>query len=182
MIVGVTGTLGAGKGTVVEYLVATKGFTHYSVRGFLIEELTRRGLPINRDTMTATANDLRAQHGSGYISEQLLARAQREGGNAVIESIRSIGEAQHLKENGALLFAVDADQKVRYERAILRGSETDHISFGKFVADEDREFANTDPTKQNISGVMKLADAIFQNNGTKEELFEQVEAALKKLS
>ena len=34
-IVGITGTLGAGKGTVVEYLTQQKGFKHYSARGLL---------------------------------------------------------------------------------------------------------------------------------------------------
>jgi dephospho-CoA kinase len=32
MIIGITGTDGAGKGAVVDYLVAQKGFTHYSGR------------------------------------------------------------------------------------------------------------------------------------------------------
>lgn len=177
MIVGITGTLGAGKGTVVEYL-KTKGFKHFSVRDFLIEEIQRRGLPVNRDTMTAVANDLRAKHGSGYISQQLVGRALSDGSNIVIESVRSIGEGEYLKSHGARLWAVDADRKLRYERAVLRGSETDKVSYEKFIEDEEREFANTDPSKQNLSGVIRMADTVFQNNGTKEELFAQVEEAL----
>ena len=39
LIIGITGTLGAGKGTVVEYLVEKKGFDHYSVRAFLLKEI-----------------------------------------------------------------------------------------------------------------------------------------------
>ena len=38
MIIGITGTLGAGKGAVVEFL-KQKDFKHYSVRNFLIEEI-----------------------------------------------------------------------------------------------------------------------------------------------
>lgn len=177
MIIGITGTLGAGKGTVVEYL-KSKGFKHFSARDVWNEEIVRRGLPINRDNMVVVANELRAQHGSDYFARRALEKAREEGVDAVIESIRSIGEAEHLKENGAILWAVDADRKLRYERAVLRGSETDKISYEKFVEDEEKEFANTDRNKQNISGVMKMADAVFENNGTKEELFAQVEAAL----
>ncbi|MDR0438308.1 MAG: AAA family ATPase, partial [Bacteroidales bacterium] len=51
MIIGITGTIGAGKGTIVDYLVSQKGFLHFSVRDFLSEEIERRGLPVNRDTM-----------------------------------------------------------------------------------------------------------------------------------
>jgi len=182
MIIGVTGTLGAGKGTIVKYLLEKHGFKHFSVRAFLNEEIARRGLPSNRDTMTEVANDLRARHGSGYITEQLVLRALEDGGNAVIESIRSIGEARYLKSHGARLWAVDADTTARYERIVSRASETDAISFEKFVADERREFANTDPAKQNISGVMALADVVFRNDDAPEDLFAQIEKALSDMS
>lgn len=179
MIIGITGTLGAGKGTVVKHLVERYGFTHYSVRDFLIAEIDRRGLERNRDTMLLVANDLRAQHGPGYISERLLAAALRAGGDAVIESIRSVGEGEHLKENGAALWAVDADIKKRYERIAGRGSETDHVSFEKFAADEQEEFSNTDAAKPNLKAVIAMADAVLYNNGTPGELEAQVEAALR---
>ncbi|HEX3095769.1 MAG TPA: AAA family ATPase, partial [Patescibacteria group bacterium] len=45
IIIGITGTAGSGKGTVVEYLVSKYGFKHYSARGFITEELVRRNLP-----------------------------------------------------------------------------------------------------------------------------------------
>lgn len=182
MIIGITGTLGAGKGTVVSYLVEQHDFKHLSVRAFLNEEIARRGLPSNRDTMTSVANDIRAQHGSGYISEQLVARAIEDGGNVVIESIRSIGEAEYLKSHSAHLWAVDADIRTRYERITERASETDSVSFDKFVADEERELANTDPAKQNISHVMAMADIVFRNDGTQEELFAEIEETLASLA
>lgn len=180
MIIGITGTLGAGKGTIVQYLIEKRGFKHFSVRSFLNKEIARRGLPSNRDTMTTVANDLRAQYGSGYISEQLLARALVDNENAIIESIRSIGEAEYLKSHGAYLWAIDADVHKRYDRILGRASETDAISFEKFVADEQREFANADPTKQNISGVMAIADMTFHNDDTLEDLYTQIDQALSR--
>ena len=56
-IVGITGTLGAGKGTIVEYL-KTKGYIHLSVREYLISELQKRNLEINRDNLRELANNL----------------------------------------------------------------------------------------------------------------------------
>lgn len=180
MIIGITGTLGAGKGTVAEYLVGKRGFDYFSVRNFLVEEVERRGLPVNRDTITETANDLRARHGAGHIAEQLLGRAQEARGNVVIESVRTLGEADYLKSRGALLWAVDADIRARYERIVKRASETDKVSFEKFVADERRETASDDPNKQNLSAVRDRADIVLTNNGNKEELYQQVEVALGK--
>lgn len=181
-IFGITGTLGAGKGTVTKYLIEKKGFVHYSARAFIVEEIEKRGLPVNRDTMTLVANDLRKNNSPSYIVEQLLNQAQEIGKNAVIESIRTVGEAELLRSAGALLISVDADQKSRYERIKARQNESDHVSFEKFVEQEDREMNSTDPTKQNIHAVIEMADIKLENNGTIEELENALEQELEKKS
>jgi dephospho-CoA kinase len=179
-IIGITGTLGAGKGTVVDYLV-TKGFGHYSARDFITREILRRGLAVNRDSMTIVANDLRAMHSPSYIAEALYDEAMAAGKNAVIESLRTEGEIAALRAKGDfLLIAVDADPKVRYERIVARGTETDKISFEKFLADEAREMHATDPNKQNLARCIELADHRLLNNGTKEDLYGQVDRILEK--
>lgn len=175
MIIGITGTLGAGKGTVAKYLVEKKGFTHYSVRAFLRGEIEKRDLPLTRDSMVMVANELRATHSPRYIIEALLTQAKERGGNAVIESIRAVGEAEALKEAGAILLSVDAKQEVRYQRIVARKSETDDISFETFLAEEKREMDSSDPTKQNIAEVMRMTDIHIENNGTLETLFAQTE-------
>src|SRR5580704_5668394 len=101
MILGITGRSGAGKGTVVEYLIKHHGFKHYSIRDFIAKEIQRRGLPVNRDTLTEVGTDLRQAHGPGYISSQMLAEAKRDGSDAIIESVRSVADAKYLKSQGA---------------------------------------------------------------------------------
>lgn len=177
MIVGITGTNGSGKGTVVDYLVA-KGFKHYSARRFIVEEVKRRSLPLDRSVIATVANEMRAQHGPAYVIEQLYNQAAADGGDAVIESVRVEAEAQFLKENGAVLFAVDADRKARYERILARGSITDQVSFEKFCEQENTELRNSDSSKQNIVAVMGMADQHLQNDGTVEELRAKIDEAL----
>ncbi|MBX4192293.1 AAA family ATPase [Candidatus Parcubacteria bacterium] len=179
MIIGITGTLGAGKGTVADYLVAKHGFKHYSARDVWNEEIVKRGLPINRDNMVLIANDLRAKHGPDYFARTAIEKAKAAGVDAVIESIRAVGEAQTIQQNGGLVWAVDADVKTRYERIVVRQSESDKVTFDKFVQDEKTEWENTDPNKQNIKAVIGMADKVFNNDGTEEDLFAQVEEALK---
>jgi dephospho-CoA kinase len=154
ILVGITGTLGAGKGTVVEYLKNKYGFRHYSARDFIAEETEKRGLPVNRDTLIATGNALREEHGPGHIVEELLKRAGAEGGKAVIESLRATGEvAAARKIPGFRLFAVDADPK-------------------------RQEMGSDDPHRQNLAACISMADKVFRNDGAPEDLYAQVDSAM----
>lgn len=178
--IGITGTLGAGKGTVVDYLVQAKGFLHYSVRGFLKEELNLQNIPVNRDTLTDIANSLRAKHSPSYLVEQLFLKAQTVNNNCVIESIRTPGEIEALrKHDNFYLLAVDADPRLRYKRIRSRNSETDQVSFHKFIHNEEREMHTTDPNRQNLSACIHMADYVIVNNGGLANLHQSIEDFLQ---
>ncbi len=182
MIIGITGKLASGKGTIVDYL-KNKGFKHYSVRDFLIKEIKKRGLEVNRDSMVLIANDLRENYSSSYLAEELYETAKGNGGDVIIESLRTVGEVEALrKKDDFHLFSVDAGIIKRYERALKRGSETDRISFEDFVLNEEREIENDDPSKQNLKRCMELSDYKFSNDGTFEELYRDVEKVIEKIN
>src|SRR5687767_6290424 len=100
MIIGITGTLGSGKGTVVEDLINRYGFFHRSARAFITDEILRRGLVPTRDNMVIVSNDIRRLHHPGYIVEQLYEAAKASGKDSVIESIRTLGEIDTLRAKG----------------------------------------------------------------------------------
>jgi dCMP deaminase len=181
MIIGITGTLGAGKGTIVEFLLK-RNFKHYSVRAFLTEEILRRGLEVCRDNMVSVANDLRTKFGPSHIVEELYSRAVAAGGDSVIESIRCPGEVEALKKKrDFVLFSVDADVEARYSRIVGRATETDRLSFDKFVMEEQREMESNDNSKQNLRACIEMSDHRFKNDWTIEELHGKIGAVLGKI-
>ncbi len=181
MIIGISGTLGAGKGAVVEFLLR-KNFKHYSVRAFLTEEILKRGLEVSRNSMVVVGNDLREKFGVSYIVEELYKRALVDGGNCVIEGIRYPEEVEALKKKkDFVLFAVDADVEARYSRIIERASAMDKISFDEFVMNEQREMGSSDSTKQNLRKCIGMADYKFKNDWTIDELYRKVGAVLEKI-
>ncbi|MDB5265201.1 MAG: hypothetical protein JWN64_772 [Parcubacteria group bacterium] len=176
MIIGITGTNGSGKGAVVEYLVSAKGFSRYTARVVILEEARARHAEVDREGMREVANALRKEHGPAYVIEKMFEMA-KDDTNAVMESVRTIGEAEFLKTNKAFIIAVDADRKLRYER-VANKSEADQITFEDFCKLEDREMSSSEPWDMNVFGVMQLADARIENNGSLEDLHAQVDAAL----
>jgi dephospho-CoA kinase len=179
MIIGITGTIGAGKGTVVAYLLEKKGFKHYSARAFITEEIVKRGLPVNRDSMVLVGNALRAEHNPAFVIESLYERAKTAGGDAVIESIRTPGEVAAMRgKEKFYLLAVDADPEIRYERIKARGSETDTVSLEEFKDQETREMHSDDPNKQNLADCIKQADFTLRNDGSFDDLYAQLEKFL----
>lgn len=178
-IIGITGTIGAGKGTVVEYL-KSKGFTHYSSSGLLKEILTERGVQIDRDAFSSLGKEIRAENPQGGVLALSYERLKRDGvEKAILESIHTIGEADFVRSVGGVIWGVDANIAIRYERIIKRGTEKDHVSYEKFVEQATREDdGGSDDSGHNIRGVIKQADILITNNGTLEELHEQIDRAL----
>jgi len=182
IIIGITGTIGAGKGTIVDYLVEHHKFNHFSVRSYLIKEIERRGMLVNRDSMVEVANELRAKHSPSYIVEQLYEEAFLTRENCIIESIRTPGEVDLLRTKANFyLFAVDAPAEIRYLRIKSRMSETDHISYEEFIENEKREMTSTDPNKQNISNCIFNADFVIENTGSFNDLQAKIEEILNKI-
>lgn len=181
-IIWITWPQAAWKWEIVNYLIEKKWFTHYSVRWFLTEEIKKRWLLLDRDSMREVANDLRANHEPSYIVDQLFLQAKEWWNDAIIESIRAIWEVNSLKKNSDFkLLAVNADQKIRFERAIARKSESDFVSFEKFQEQERLEDWNTDPSKQNIWACIKMADFVVNNDWDLEELHAQLDKLINQL-
>ena len=182
MIIGITGTDGAGKGTVVEYL-KENDFVHYSSRDFLVKEIKKQGLEVTRNEMRLMGNKMRAAHGNEFIAKRAYELIRENNvKNAVVESIRAQAEAEYIKKHGGILLAVDADPIIRFKRVQARRSESDQVDYKTFLAHEELEKNDPDPNGMQKAKVMEMADYTILNNGTITELLESAKQLLEALN
>ena len=180
MVIGITGTIGSGKDTLMELLKTEFYFKHFSVRNYLIEKLEEQGEEVNRISMSKLANKLRAENHPAFLAEELFKKAKEQGGNSVIESIRTPGEVEFLKQNSEfILFAVDADPNLRYERVQERKSVTDRIDFNTFMSEEQKEMQNEEPHMQNLATCIRIADFTFRNNSTVDMFYKKISKVIE---
>lgn len=185
MILGITGTLGAGKGTVVDYLVEHKGFKRFSVSDtVLVGEAVRRGLTPDRQARHDIANEYRAKGPTKLMEAAYeMARPDIEAGyDVVIEPQHTVGEVQFIQSLGGKVIGVDADINLRYERIHNRGSAKDNVSFEEFRDFEQLESKSDDPNQNNLIAASAAADIHLRNDGTLEELHAKIEDALTHLN
>ncbi|MFP4401418.1 MAG: AAA family ATPase [Candidatus Woesearchaeota archaeon] len=174
MIIGITGTHGAGKGTIVKFL-KKKGFIHCSATSLINEFLDKEGMAHSRDDMRFMANKMRADHGNGFIAKIYIERAKEQDlGNIVIESIRHLDELKEIKDNSGIMISVDAPICVRYERIISRRSSKDAVDFETFKKQEELELNGTG-SEQQIRLCMEHSDYSIYNDGTIYELDKKLE-------
>ena len=177
-IVGLAGTFASGKGTVVDYL-KTKGYTHYSSSGTLKEILDEKGLPHTRENLANAAEELLSKYKGGVL-ELNLERAEKAGAqNVVLEAIHRMSEADYIRSRGGKIWGVDADVEVRYQRVLDRKEGAkDEVTLEQFKSDMAREEEGKGKVTSNIREVIKGADVLITNNGTKQDLDKEIEAAL----
>lgn len=181
MIIGLTGKNGAGKGEVARFLTES-GYEYHSLSDILREELSARGQAVTREVLIAIGNELRANYGAGVLAERTLKKLGPEA-HAVIDSIRNPFEVEALRrrKNFSLL-SIDADPKIRFERAKARSREGEATTYEAFLEMEAREAQTFDPTTQQLNRTAEMADAVVYNNGTVEELHEQVRQVIHALA
>ncbi len=181
MIIGLTGKNGSGKGEAARFLTES-GYEYYSLSDILREELTARGQQVTRERLISIGNELRAAHGAGALAERTLAKLGAEA-HAVVDSIRNPFEVEALRRRRDFhLLSIDAEPEVRFERVKARRREGDPDTYEAFLEVEAREAQTPDPTTQQMNRTAEMADAVVFNNGTVEELRDQVRQVVQALA
>ena len=181
MLIGLTGKNGSGKGEVAKFLKES-GYDFYSLSDILRDELLTRDKDVTRENLISIGNELRTNYGAGVLAERVLQKIGPDA-HAVIDSIRNPFEVEALrKRKGFCLLSIEADPKIRFERTRARNRENDPKTYEKFLEYEAREAFTNDPTTQQMNRTEAMADAVVENNGTVDELKEQVRQVIQALA
>jgi len=173
MIIGVTGTNGSGKDSVVDFL-GRQGFHKYSLSDILRDECKKRNREITRDALIEIGNELRNTISYSVLADRIIKKLQEDMPEfAVINSIRHPDELLSLQAlDNFFLIVLDAPIAMRYERVTARQQNNeDTITFERFKEQENLFGEKGD---LQLQAVMDQASVVFRNTSTLQELFDRV--------
>ncbi len=178
LIIGLVGRKGSGKGTVAKILKEHSGATVFRFSDPLRDILTRLHLPIDREHLVATSEILRHRFGEDVLERTLLTDMKKIDADVIVlDGIRRVEELTALTENTRFhLIAINAPIAVRYARSTNRGENHGEQEM-TFEAFEKTETASTEMT---IAAVEERAEQRIENNGTYEELVQNVVALMER--
>ena len=183
-IIGLAGTFASGKDTVGQLLSEKYGFMHVSTGDILRAEKKKKYGDSSKSLLVRNdpfAMALRKEKGAGALVELAYEQYQKlekqYPGGLVASGIRSIGEAEMIHKLGGMLIFVDADSKIRYERAFSRKRDDNDVTvtYKDFIESESAESNNPtkDKTAIDIPEMKKMANLVIMNNGNSIPAFKK---------
>ncbi|GAF71035.1 unnamed protein product, partial [marine sediment metagenome] len=126
MIIGLTGTLGAGKGIIAKFL-KKQGFVYLSLSDELREIVKEKKIELTRRNLQDLGNQLREEQGVGVLAKLVREKIEnQEYIQAIVDGIRNPAEIIELRKiKDFFLVSVDAPIEIRFKRIAERDRESD---------------------------------------------------------
>ena len=174
LVIGLAGSIGAGKGTAAAYLVRKYGADMFIFSSPLRNILKTLYIEPSRTELQKLSKALREVYGSGILS-QVAIRAIEESEHriVVIDGVRRISDLDGIRENPNFkLLYIDADVQTRYERILSRAQNSwdSEKTFEQFLVEEDGE------TEVSIRTLKPYASCLVENNKTEAEFYTAIDA------
>jgi dephospho-CoA kinase len=182
MIIGLTGTLGAGKSIVADYL-QKKGWIYLSLSNEVREEAKKRSITVTRENLQLLGNEVRQNEGNAVWAEKSLIRITDPQKNYIIDGIRNPAEIQLFKQLGNFyVVAVDAPRQLRFQRLLARNRESDPRTLLDFMKIDSKDLGQgEEDCGQQVMACMKMADAIILNESSVERMRDKTSFAVQQL-
>lgn len=172
-ILGLTGPIASGKGTVRKYVENKYGGKYFRFSSIIRDILIRIGQETSRSNMAKVSVALRNEFGQNILSKVIAEDIKKADNDIIVlDGIRRISDIEYLKDlPGFILVKIDADPKIRYERMVRRNENAGdrEKTFEQFMKDHENGADNELPT------VMAKATKFLDGNGNLENLFKQID-------
>jgi dephospho-CoA kinase len=177
LVIGLTGLAASGKGTAAEHLKEMHGFAMFTLSDVLREEAEKRGLLESKSLeeskliLSKFGEEWRKEAGRRDILGYTLAKRIRKEkiAKAVVDGFRSTEEVELFKKLFRfVLIRMDTSLDARWKRR----HEQDPNAKKEGLEKRDKY----DMEKLSLGKVVEMADMAVDNNGTKEELYGQLDA------
>lgn len=178
MIIGLTGSLGAGKGVILEYL-ESQGFYHLSTSNEVRDEARRRNVELTRTNLQDLGNKLREKEGESVLARRLINRMDGKS-NYIVDGIRNPAEVHELKMlKDFVLIGVDAPDQLRFTRLLSRSRESDPKTWDEFLKIDARDKGQGElKSGQQSAACKELADFNIYNDGDIGSVHEEIKAII----
>jgi len=174
----IVGMAGSGKSSIARHL-EKKGWRVIRFGALTMQELGKRGLPINQANEKAVREALRAKHGMEAYAKLLLPTIQESlsAGPTVIDGMYSWSEYKFLRKHFGdemKVVAIYTTRSLRYARISQRKERP--LTFEEAEQRDRAELENVEK-----GGPIAMADYTIVNDGTEKELFRAADKLLSTL-
>jgi dephospho-CoA kinase len=180
IILAVVGLMGAGKTETVEYLTKKTNLPEVYFGEITFDEMKRRGLKINEINERKTREEIRKKMGMGAYAILSIPKVREfyKKSSVFVESLYSWEEYLEMKKefgNSFKVLAVLASPEIRAKR--LCGRPYRPLTKKEVIS---RDYTQIENLHQ--AGPIARADFFVVNEGTKKDLYKQIDEIVKKLS
>lgn len=183
MVIALAGKKLSGKGTAAEYIKRNHAAVVMRFSAILQDILRRLHQPYTRDQLVRLGTMLRELYGNDMLArvihDDIMETLPTGDRIMVIDGMRYISEYETLRSlPGFTLWYIDATLDNRFARTKLRQEKSDEseMTVAEFMKRE------SDPTEQGIADLERVANRTIENNGTIEEFYQRIAAAISTTS
>jgi len=173
IILGLTGEMGSGKGTIAKYIIEQKQGSSHRFSTMLRDVLNRLFIEQSRDNLQNFSTILRQTFGEDILAKVMFHEVQNDQHEiVVIDGIRRMSDIAFLTKIPEFkLIYTETDMKIRFDRISIRGENSDDgkKTFEQFIESHKNE------AESQILDLRNHANVIINNNGSLEDLHRTVD-------
>ena len=179
IILGLVGEIASGKDTVAKYLKEKHGFQTIKFSTPIRKILDALNLPQSRENMVWVGINVRNRFGENIFGNVIAKECENSTANLIVlPNVRFKPDIAYLKQmNNFYLIHISSEPQIRYQRLIHRNQNSDDQTktWEEFINDGEL------PTEITIREVAKIAKHTIKNNGTLDQLHQQIDQLMDKI-